>query len=303
MATLKHDKSGKIRPVPSRTLVGRSAASALRLNEAHVSGEHATIAWNGRVWEVRDLGSRNGTFLDGRRLSPGEASVVGGGARLAFGDASDTWLFVEAGPPSALAEHTRTGEQRLPQDGILALPDEDHPEALVYADAQGRWVVELSDREPTSIGDGDVLSAGGGTWRIRLPETHVGTATMSVLAPLDAVKLRFAVSRDEEHVQVTVVHRGQPIALEAREHWYTLLTLARLRTQDAGEPPAEQGWIERDDLLRMLGIDSNALNVAIYRARRQLQAAGVDGAAGLVEVRRGQRRIGVSCDRLEIAPL
>jgi hypothetical protein len=53
----------------------------------------------------------------------------------------------------------------------------------------------------------------------------------------------------------------------------------------------------------MLGLDSNSLNVAIYRARRQLQAIGVDGAASLVEVRRGQRRIGISAERLEVVPL
>lgn len=137
----------------------------------------------------------------------------------------------------------------------------------------------------------------------RVPETQVGTATVNVLAQLDAVKLRFAVSRDEEHVQVTIVHRSTSTALEAREHWYTLLTLARLRLADVDESGAEQGWIERDDLLKKLGLDSNALNVAIYRARRQLQAAGVDGASGLVEVRRGQRRIGVACDRIEVVPM
>jgi hypothetical protein len=53
----------------------------------------------------------------------------------------------------------------------------------------------------------------------------------------------------------------------------------------------------------MLRVDGNALNVAIFRARSQLGAAGVCGAVGIVEVRRGQRRIGVEPDRLEVGVL
>lgn len=283
-------------------LVGRSPSSALRLQASHVSGEHATLIWTSKCWEVRDLGSRNGTFVDGRRLNPGEVVTVAAGAKLAFGDIDDVWCLAEAGPPSALAEDLASGAVRLAADGILALPDEEHPEALVYADTTGRWVVEQGDKGAVPLPEEAIVTAGGVPWRVRVPELQAGTATLNVMSQLDAVKLRFAVSRDEEHVQVTVVGRGE-MPLEAREHWYTLLTLARLRLADAAEPASEQGWIERDDLLKMLGSDSNALNVAIYRARRQLQAAGVDNAAALVEVRRGQRRIGVGVERLEVIPL
>jgi hypothetical protein len=303
MAMLRHTKTKKLRPVPARLLVGRSPACALRLGEACVSGEHATLIWSMDRWEVRDLGSRNGTWVDGRRLAAGEAATVQAGGALGFGDPEDRWELVEAGPPSAIAEELRGGALRPAQDGILALPDDEHPELLVYADASGRWLVEATDQPPRAVEDEAVVTAGGGTWRLRLPERQVGTAAMHVGATLDTVRLRFAVSRDEEHVQVTVAARAGDTVLEVREHWYTLLTLARLRLEDAGEPASEQGWIERDDLLKMLGIDANALNVAIYRARRQLQASGIDGAAGLVEVRRGQRRIGVPADHLEVVPL
>lgn len=284
-------------------LVGRAGSCALRLEQRHVSGEHATLIWTGGRWEVRDLGSRNGTWVDGRKLNPGEVVTVSQGARLAFGDMDDPWELAEAGPPAALAEDLKGGDLRSAQDGILALPDEEHPEVVVYADATGRWMLEQGDQAHRPVVDEEVVTAGGQPWRIRVPDRHEGTATMHVTATLEAVSLRFAVSRDEEHVQVTVIFRGEEMGIEAREHWYTLLTLARQRQEDAEQPPSEQGWIERDDLLRMLGVDSNALNVAIYRARRQLQAAGVEGAAGLVEVRRGQRRIGVSTERLEVVPL
>ena len=284
-------------------LVGRSPSAALRLQEVHVSGEHATLIWAGGHWEVRDLGSRNGTWVDGKRITAGEAVVVENGVTIAFGDPEDPWEMAEAGPPAPLAEDLRSGDLKPAVDGILALPDEEHPEVVVYADTAGRWMLEEGDKGARPVEDEHVVTVAGAPWRIRVPAQHQGTATVNVLVSLDAVKLRFAVSRDEEHVQVTVVHRNNETPLEPREHWYTLLTLARQRLKDGELPGSEQGWIERDDLLKMLGVDSNALNVAIYRARRQLQAAGVDGAAALVEVRRGQRRIGLAVDRLEVVPL
>ena len=127
-----------------------------------------------------------------------------------------------------------------------------------------------------------------------------GTAAVDTGPRLDTISLRFEVSRDEEHTTITTVHRGVETRLEEREHGYVLLTLARARLADREHPAAEQGWIDRERLLKMLAMDANALNVAIYRARGQLAAAGVDGAAGVVEVRRGQRRLGVDPSRLEV---
>jgi hypothetical protein len=302
MATLRNARSRSVRPVAARLLVGRSPSATLRLDGRHVSGEHCTLIWNGEAWEVRDLGSRNGTFVDGKRLTPGEAVRVSRGAKLGFGELDDAWELADDGPPSAIAENLNDGALRTAEHGLLTLPDDDHPEVVVSGDSVGRWRIER-DGDVESVKDGQVVLAGGASWRVRLPELQAGTATVNVAPTLDTVKLRFAVSRDEEHVAVTVVFRGDETRLEPREHWYTLLTLARQRLEDATEPPSEQGWIERDDLLRMLGTDSNGLNVAIYRARRQLDAAGVDGASALVEVRRGQRRIGLSVDRLEVVPL
>lgn len=53
----------------------------------------------------------------------------------------------------------------------------------------------------------------------------------------------------------------------------------------------------------MMAVDTNALNVAIYRARRQFSRAGIEGSGGLVEVRRGQRRFGLAPERFEIGSL
>ncbi|MCB9677310.1 MAG: FHA domain-containing protein [Alphaproteobacteria bacterium] len=300
MATLKQVETGAVRPVPSRMLVGRAASCALRLDDKHVSGEHATLAWTGADWVLRDLGSRNGTFVDGERLEPGATRTVAKGSSLGFGRTGG-FVMVDDGAPAALAEDP-SGRLVVAEDGILALPDGSSPEVVVYADARGAWVAERGD-DVGPVTDGEAVMVGGRAWTVRLPASLEGTATIDAGPTLDTVRLRFAVSMDEEHVEIAVVHRGKETRLEAREHGYILLTLARARLADAELPLAEQGWLDRDRLLKMLGTDSNALNVGIYRARGQLGAAGVDGAAAVVQVRRGQRRFGIEPDRIEITSL
>ena len=76
---------------------------------------------------------------------------------------------------------------------------------------------------------------------------------------------------------------------------------ARAREEDRELPPQERGWRDVDRLLRMLKMDQNALNVSIHRARQQLSATGLEGAAGIVETKRGKRRLGT--DRFEIVRL
>ena len=109
MATLRHLATQALRPLPARLLVGRAPACALCLDDRRVSGEHATIRWTGHQWEIRDLGSRNGTFVDGRRLASGERIPLDAGARMAFGGTDDLWELVDTGPPSALGEDRSTG--------------------------------------------------------------------------------------------------------------------------------------------------------------------------------------------------
>lgn len=302
MAILRDLATGADLPLAARIVVGRAPTAGLRLTDARVSGEHATLRWTGDRWELRDLGSRNGTYVDGARVGAGDGAAVGLGAKVSFGDAAPQYELVEAGPPGPVGRDVRTGRWIAGRDGLLALPDADRPEILVFADPSGAWRLEAGE-ERRPVADGEVIDAGGGQFALALPAPIDGTATAGVGCLLEVLGLRFGVSRDEEHVQMTMIHRGQRIPLEPREHGYVLLTLARRRLADAHMPVAEQGWIERDQLLRMLAIDANALNVAIYRARGHFAGAGVEDGIGIVEVRRGMRRIGIAADRLEVGPL
>lgn len=298
---LIHTVTGEVRPLLARSLVGRSRSCNVRLSATAVSGEHALVIWGGTSWEIRDLGSTNGTFVDGQRLEPGKPVTLGPRAKLGFGEPEAPWSVTSDAAPGLMAVDLASGEVLLAEGRILALPDEAQPALVIYEAADGTWVSE--DTESSAIkpvDDQAILTVGGRVLRLELPVAHEGTPLAEDDAALERVTLRFAVSKDEETVRIWVVYRGRARALDPREHGYLLLTLARRRLQDADKPMPERGWIERDQLVRMLRVDNNGLNVAIYRARQQLAAAGVLGAAGIVEVRRGQRRIGTDRIQLEL---
>lgn len=299
MARLDHPASARSRPIAARTLVGRSPLCTLRLDDPHVSSEHATLTWTpDGTWELRDLGSKNGTFVDDRRLDPGEVVVVGAGTRLGFGDAVDTWIIADGGAPGLVAVELGEGRVVDATDGILALPDDTTPALSIFESAAGQWIVESPEADPRVVLDQEILHTGGGSWRIQLPQSVEGTPLADRGPSLDTASFRFLVSADEERVEIRVRHRGHEIVLEPREHSYVLLTLARARLDDAGSAPTDRGWLDRDEILRMLRMDANGFNVAVHRGRRQLLSAGVRGAAGIVEVRRRQRRFGT--DRVEV---
>ena len=47
--------------------IGRNAENAIEYNRREVSRQHAVLRWNGSCWEIRDLNSTNGIYVNGRR--------------------------------------------------------------------------------------------------------------------------------------------------------------------------------------------------------------------------------------------
>ncbi len=297
MATVRQDKTDESFRLSARTLVGRSPSCLLRLTDSLASGEHAILSYTGSGWELRDLGSKNGSFVDGMRVQPGTTVAVHQGAIIGFG-AKDGWVLEDASAPPLLAVDLATAEVVCAVDGVLVLPTEDDPQASVYETKRGEFIVESEVEPPRKLGGTEVLSVGGRVFRIEPPDIPEGTPFAEEGPAIGNVTLRFHVSRNEEHVDLVILHGDLEIPLPRREHLYVLLTLARLRLEDADEAIAERGWVDRDELQRMLAMGTNALDVAIFRVRRQLTKAGIEGAAEIVEVRPGQRRI--CTDRIEI---
>jgi len=292
MAHLRRD-DGTLVPLASRTLAGRSPSCALRLEGDRASREHAVIAWTPEgMWSLRDLGSRNGTFADGGRLVPGEVRLLVAGAVLGFGDARDRWVLEDDEPPGMVVIDTASGAATEASGGMVALPSEEEPLVTLYERADGRWVQHFSDRDPLELADECVVSAAGRSYLVFLPVATEGTPIAPDQPSLGDIQLELSPSLDEEVVDIRFRYRGARRELGPREHGYLLLVLARRRLEDAALPASEQGWIDRDELLRMLRTSAAAVDLLVHRARKQLAESGVRGAGGLIEVRRGARRLG-----------
>jgi hypothetical protein len=74
-------------PTEMRPLrIGRDPRNGLRLSHETVSLVHAELSRQGGVWVLRDLGSTNGTIVNGRRVVG--AAVVRDGDQVSFGQMS-----------------------------------------------------------------------------------------------------------------------------------------------------------------------------------------------------------------------
>jgi hypothetical protein len=83
--------SGKTYPLDKNSLtIGREVGSDVFINEAEVSRRHARLTLQAGNYLLEDLGSTNGTFVNGQRLmgprvlQPGDAILLGENVSLAF---------------------------------------------------------------------------------------------------------------------------------------------------------------------------------------------------------------------------
>ncbi len=290
MALIVHGRTGRVHSLGAQVILGRGPACTIRLHGATVSGEHAVVRWmeEGR-WELRDLMSRNGTFIDDRRLNPGGRVVLREGSQLRFGDEADVWVVTDPGPPRPMATAVDNGARARATGGVMHLPDDEHPELVVFEIAEGRWIAE-GERVQFPVQDQQVVPAGRRFWRLHLPVAMEKTdeARPSLAG---AARLRFQISADEEHVSVTLERREDRVELGARSFHYLLLTLARHRLADADLPEQERGWVYADELARRLRLDRRTMNVHISRIRRQLDEVGLPCAAAVVERRPGSGQV------------
>lgn len=69
---------GAVFALDAITSLGRDVNNSIVLEDEFVSAAHAALTYRGRAWYVEDLGSTNGTFVNG--------SQVDGLSPIAFGD-------------------------------------------------------------------------------------------------------------------------------------------------------------------------------------------------------------------------
>lgn len=287
-------------------LIGRSSQCDWQLPDVDVSARHASLRWTGKVWELQDLSSRNGTFVRGQRLAPGVRVTLLPGMRIRFGTRGPEWSVVDTSPPRTLVIRLQDQTRVPEQAGMIALPVDGDPQLLFYRDDSGQWVCEEND-SIRPVADGQTFSVAGEPWRLRT-ETPVDATYESVAVgpALQSLQLNFRVSADEEHVRLDATLANHHFDVAPRAHHYLLLVLARARLADmqaAPEASASHGWVHHEQLSKMLRKSPLHINVEIHRARQQFAELGIAGASSLVERRRDTGELRIGCAQLSIGSL
>jgi hypothetical protein len=304
MGLLCERSTGKRCWLESEHAVGRAGTCALRLPTSYTSAQHAVVRWAADAWEVKDLGSRNGTFVDGVRLRPGEDARLHAGVAIAFGHPEAVWNLVDDEPPAAMAVPLDGDEPVQLEHGLIALPSPKNPRATVFRSPEGAWMLELPDRPPVQIAGREVVEVDGRAWKFCPSEGASKTSAAGSLLPtaLKHVHLVFAVSRDEEHVRLAARWQGRTVDVGSRRHNYLLLILARRRLEDAhagfGEPAC--GWVDQEDLGADPSMAPEQLNVSVFRIRKQFAAVGVLDPASIIERRQGTGTLRLGTEHIEI---
>ena len=291
MGRLREIQSARSFELEPEHLIGRSPRNSLVIDHQLVSAQHAVLRWTGTEWTVRDLGSLNGTFMAGTRISRAPVPIRDG-AKIFFGSLDIAWELVDASAPRPLLISVDDGSSLWIDGEVLALPTIDNPVVTVFRDGNGIWMLERSDGiRPLGV-DGDTFEVEGRRWRFSSATSFARTTESAPDAP-EPPRLTFSVSSDEEHVEISTEINGETVSLGTSPRYYLLLTLARQRAADRaqGLPETSCGWMHHEDLQKALALGQQHLNIDVFRIRRQLSEKGVTAAATVIERRPRSRQL------------
>jgi len=95
------DQGTRFRVEDAAVVIGRGTSCAVQLHDTEVSREHAELKRRGNVFLVRDLGSSNGTFVNGRQIKEHE---LASGDQLQLGRTLLLYTGVSEGRVDDLAD-------------------------------------------------------------------------------------------------------------------------------------------------------------------------------------------------------
>jgi Nif-specific regulatory protein len=98
-------------------LIGRQAGATLKISNASVSRRHALIEREGDKFVIADLGSRNGTFVNG---VPVKRRELNHGDRVRIGDSQFFFLFEDSDEPQRTSE-VLFDEGRMPSGATVRM--------------------------------------------------------------------------------------------------------------------------------------------------------------------------------------
>jgi FHA domain len=302
MAELRRFDGSRSCRLMTEHLVGRGPQCALRLQAGYVSAQHALIRWDGRAWEIIDRGSRNGTQLNGMSLEPGRAYRLLTDAQICFGHQDEHWTLANADEPQTMAVALDTGQALLASQGLIALPSSNNPLSTLYQDHDTTWKLERESGEVEPVGDGQIIECDGRQFRFCCPSTTSATETVSLSPKASTPTLHFAVSSDEDFVELTLEYAERKVSLGSRSHNYLLLTLARQMLADRAEnlPEPSCGWMDKEVLADGFKITPQQIDGEVFRIRKHFAQHGLPESISIIERRPRTKQIRLGLGQLRI---
>ncbi len=165
-------RAGQSVGVTGELIIGRENAD-LTVDDAQVSRRHAAVRLKGRHLEVEDLGSANGTFVNGTRIE--DPVTIGGGAKIRVGQTEFEVrgvlptsggkhdLTQAAGSPIADPQATRASPTLDPElTKARSVPDPELTKARSVPDPQAtkaRAIPDVQATEAHKVPDPQVTQA------------------------------------------------------------------------------------------------------------------------------------------------
>jgi hypothetical protein len=282
--------------------IGRAPANDLVLADPTVSGRHAVLFAQGSQAFVRDLGSRNGTFVGAQRVV-GQAEVRDGDS-VRVGDVTlvvrgtmewrPRYLIEEVG--TAVRHYVR-GDRFLFGEGVHAnlriTGAEDT--SLVFDDDGTIWLSTLSDGR--EIACGALFTVGDRPFRVMTvgladPLSHT-LMSDSGEDELGEVTPTYVPVEHQYRLVVTLngvagpearlldAETGAEYLVTAENRAVLLWVLAQRRLEGLQSGGEHATWLSDDDA--SVGVwgkrgtsDANSLHVLVHRLRKEMKKAGFD---------------------------
>lgn len=287
--------------------IGRDLGNTVTLLDEDVSAHHAIVVEGPSGLEVRDLRSKNGTFVNGERIEG--SAILADGDDLRFGETARfvTCLTATTDRPTMILEHLTAGTAHLLDDeryriGVhprcnLVLPANSGGKATLIAHANGEvWLGDEAGERALDLNE--TFDVGSHRFRlVRAPEATSSTVwgcrearySYRLVVGVDPVKGLFARLLDPA--------AGGSHDLQAENRIALLVALGRQLAADQarGLAASDAGWLHDEDALIAVwgraGFRNAAstFSVLLHRTRKEIEQAGFD--PWFVEKRRGAVRL------------
>ncbi|GAB4324315.1 MAG: hypothetical protein Kow0010_06140 [Dehalococcoidia bacterium] len=104
---------GRVKEYPlelASIVIGRAPGSGIEIDDRSIARRHARLTVDSGRLLIEDLGSANGTFVDGHRIPPNTPSLVTGSQSLRLGEVEAVYT-----PPPPVGTSTPTGDAEEPE--------------------------------------------------------------------------------------------------------------------------------------------------------------------------------------------